>query len=107
VHDCFTITGALMTEATGIVGYGEGYDFISEGHTKLGGSLPMNLSGGLVGYGHYTGGTGVRQTIDNWKQLTGRAGDFQVGNLDGKHGLVISMGGNDRTVVSIVTKIAE
>ena len=38
----------------------------------------MNLTGGLIGYGHYTGGTGIRQTIDNWKQLTGRAGDFQL-----------------------------
>ncbi|MBU1699018.1 MAG: 3-ketoacyl-CoA thiolase [Candidatus Eisenbacteria bacterium] len=107
VHDCFTITGVLMAEATGFVGYGEGYDFISEGHTKLGGRFPLNLSGGLVGYGHYTGGTGVRQTVDNWKQLTGRAGDFQVKNLEGKHGLVISMGGNDRTVVSLVTRRAQ
>ncbi|MCK4680732.1 hypothetical protein KAT82_06375 [bacterium] len=23
--------------------------------------MPTNLSGGLVGYGHYTGGTGMRQ----------------------------------------------
>jgi acetyl-CoA C-acetyltransferase/acetyl-CoA acyltransferase len=63
----------------------------------------MNLSGGLIGYGHYTGGTGVRQTVDNWKQLTGRAGDFQVEIPEEKpYGLVISMGGNDKTVVSLV-----
>ncbi|MBD3334763.1 MAG: 3-ketoacyl-CoA thiolase [Candidatus Eisenbacteria bacterium] len=107
VHDCFSITGILMAEATGIVDQGEGYDFIAEGHTKLEGDFPMNLSGGLIGYGHYTGGTGVRQTVDNWKQLTGRAGDFQVKTVKDKPtGLVISMGGNDRTVVSLVTRPA-
>lgn len=108
VHDCFSTTGILMTEATGIVGYGEGYDFITEGHTKLEGSFPMNLSGGLIGYGHYTGGTGVRQTVDNWRQLTGKADDFQVKiQSDRPYGLVISMGGDDRTVVSLVTAAAE
>lgn len=108
VHDCFSTTGILMTEATGIVGHGEGYDFVTAGNTKLGGSFPMNLSGGLIGYGHYTGGTGVRQTIDNWRQLTGKAGDFQVDvPSDRPHGLVISMGGDDRTVVSLVTGRAQ
>ncbi len=103
VHDCFSITGVLMAEATGICGHGEGYDFIREGCTKLTGDLPMNTSGGLIGHGHYTGGTGVRQTVDNWKQLTGRAGDFQVKVPEKKpYGLVISMGGNDKAVVSLV-----
>lgn len=102
VHDCFSITGILMAEATGIVGHGQGYDFVSGGATRPDGRLPMNLSGGLIGYGHYTGGTGVRQTIDNWKQLTGRAGDFQIPIADRKHGLVVSMGGNDKTVSAFV-----
>jgi len=102
VHDCFSITGILMAEATGICGHGEGYDFISEGRSKLTGELPMNTSGGLIGHGHYTGGTGVRQTVDNWKQLTGRAGDFQVKiPAQRPYGLVISMGGNDKTVVAL------
>jgi acetyl-CoA acetyltransferase len=102
VHDCFSITGILMAEATGICGHGEGYDFISEGRTKLTGDLPLNTSGGLIGHGHYTGGTGVRQTVDNWRQLTGRAGDFQVKISEKRpYGLVISMGGNDKTVVAL------
>jgi acetyl-CoA C-acetyltransferase/acetyl-CoA acyltransferase len=105
VHDCFSITGVLMAEATGICGHGEGYAFVTEGGTKPAGALPMNLSGGLIGYGHYTGGTGIRQTIDNLKQLTGRAGDFQL-KLAGarSHGLVVSMGGNDKTVSAFVLK---
>jgi acetyl-CoA acetyltransferase len=107
VHDCFSITGVLMTEATGICGHGEGYDFVNAGKTKPDGALPINLSGGLIGYGHYTGGTGIRQTIDNWKQLTGRAGDFQLKLAkDRACGLVISMGGNDKTVSAFVLRAA-
>ncbi len=107
VHDCFSITGILMAEATGICAHGEGYDFITAGQTKPGGALPMNLSGGLIGYGHYTGGTGVRQTVDTWKQLTGRAADFQVEvPSERPYGLMISMGGNDRTVVAGVFRAA-
>ncbi len=99
VHDCFSITGVLMAEATGICAHGEGYEFVSSGGTRPGGALPMNLSGGLIGYGHYTGGTGVRQTIDSWKQLTHRADGFQIEVPAARpYGLVISMGGNDKTV---------
>jgi acetyl-CoA C-acetyltransferase/acetyl-CoA acyltransferase len=41
--------------------------------------------------------------VDLWKQLTGKAGDYQV-RLDPKrpYGLLINMGGNDKTVVSAV-----
>ena len=103
VHDCFSITGVLMSEATQICGPGEGFDFVAQGGTKPGGTLPMNLSGGLIGHGHYTGGTGVRQTVDNWRLLTGTAGDFQIDVPSAKpYGLVISMGGNDKSVVALV-----
>jgi len=103
VHDCFSITGVLMAEATGIVEQGEGFEFVTSGETKPGGRLPMNLSGGLIGHGHYTGGTGVRQTVDNWKQLTGKAGDFQLDLApERRNGLVISMGGNDKTTSAFV-----
>jgi acetyl-CoA C-acetyltransferase len=105
VHDCFSITGILMTEATQICAQGEGFDYISARKTALDGAFPVNLTGGLVGYGHPTGASGVRMTVDNWKQLTGKAGDYQVKIADHKsHGLVISMGGNDKTVVGVVLK---
>ncbi len=105
VHDCFSVTGILMAEATQICAQGEGFDMIGEGKTALNGEFPLNLSGGLVGYGHPTGASGVRMAVDNWKQLTGQAGDFQADiSADKPYGLVISMGGNDKTVVGIVLK---
>ncbi|MEM4723502.1 MAG: hypothetical protein QXP01_00655, partial [Candidatus Hadarchaeum sp.] len=70
VHDCFTISGLLSLEAAGFAAPGEAPDFVEAGETRLGGSLPCNTTGGLIGFGHYTGGTGVRQVVDAWRQLT-------------------------------------
>jgi len=107
VHDCFTIGGILELEAAQFAGYGEGFDFVLDGKTKPDGDIPTNLSGGLIGFGHYTGGTGVRQAVDLVHQLTGQAGDCQVNISSDRHyGLMISMGGNDKTVVSCIFKKA-
>lgn len=103
VHDCFSITGILSLEAVGLAEPGGGCELVSAGETRLTGRIPTNTGGGLVGYGHPTGASGVRMAVDLWKQLTGRAGGFQVG-LKKEHGLMISMGGNDKTVVSLVLK---
>jgi acetyl-CoA acetyltransferase len=103
VHDCFTIGGLLSMEAGGFCGYGESFDYVAEGNTAPDGEIPTNLSGGLIGYGHYTGGTGVRQAADIVMQLTGKP-DGQKIDLKKDHALMISMGGNDRTVVSCVFK---
>ncbi len=103
VHDCFTITGLLMMEATGFAEYGKGWKFVLDGNTKSDGKIPTNTTGGLVGYGHPTGASGVRETVDILHQLTGQAGDCQVKiPKDRPYGLMISMGGNDRTVHALI-----
>ncbi len=105
VHDCFSIAGVLMIEALGFAGYGEGADFVAAGKTRRDGVIPTNTGGGLIGYGHPVGASGVRQAVDLVLQLTGKAGDHQV-SLDAKrpHGMMVSMGGNDITVVSMIFK---
>jgi len=102
VHDCFSITALLALEAIGIVKSGEAPDFILGGETKPKGSLPTNLSGGLIGFGHPTGGTGVRQLVDLQLQLTGQA-ENQI-TPKNPYGMMISMGGNDKTVTCILVK---
>ncbi|MDD5210015.1 MAG: hypothetical protein PHV36_11555 [Elusimicrobiales bacterium] len=102
-HDCFTITGILSVEAIGLAKQGEGADFVSAGNTARNGKIPFNTTGGLVGWGHPTGATGVRQAITIWEQLTGKAGAWQIEIPESRpYALSISMGGNDRTVVAIV-----
>ncbi len=107
VHDCFTIGGLLHMEATGVVGYGEAAGFVAEGKTAIDGEMPTNPTGGLIGFGHYTGGTGVRQAVDLLHQLTGKAKDCQVEiKSDRPYGMLISMGGNDRTVTCMIFRRA-
>ncbi|MDI6840656.1 MAG: 3-ketoacyl-CoA thiolase [bacterium] len=106
VHDCFTISGVLSMEATGLARYGEGADFVREGRTRT--EIPTNTTGGLIGYGHPVGASGVRQAVDIMHQLIGKAGDCQV-EIDSNrpYGMMISMGGNDKTVVVMIFKKIE
>lgn len=79
-HDCFTITEYMAIEHFGITAPGEGWKAVEDGRIARGGRLPVNPSGGLIGLGHPVGATGVRMLLDSWKQVTGRAGDYQVEN---------------------------
>lgn len=102
IHDCFSITALLTMEAIGLAPAGQGAAFVKEGGTRADGVIPTNLSGGLCGFGHPTGASGVRMLADLHAQMTGNAPN-QV-NSDKEYGLMISMGGNDKTVTAIVVR---
>jgi len=103
VHDCFTISGMLSLEAVGLAQPGKSAAYLLDGKTRADGECPTNLTGGLCGFGHPTGATGVRQVADMVLQLTHQAGDCQVKFTDQKpYAMSINMGGNDKTVVSFV-----
>ena len=102
IHDCFTISALLSLEALGLAKHGKAPTFILEGHTSPEGRFPTNLSGGLGGFGHPTGASGVRQMVDLWQQLCGKAA-HQV-RLRTPYGMSISMGGNDKTVTCLIAK---
>jgi acetyl-CoA acetyltransferase len=102
-HDCFTIAGILAVEAIGFAGHGEGPDYVLAGNTARDGKVPFNTTGGLIGWGHPTGATGVHQAVTIWEQLTGKAGAAQITiPEDRPYGLTINMGGDDKTLVSVV-----
>ncbi|MBT3173429.1 MAG: 3-ketoacyl-CoA thiolase [Lentimicrobiaceae bacterium] len=106
-HDCFSIAGVLSTEAIGLAKDGEGWDYVASGNTARDGKMPMNTTGGLIGWGHPTGATGVHQAVTIWQQLTGKAGKSQIKITDDRpYGMTINMGGDDVTVVAIVYKRA-
>ncbi len=105
VHDCFTVAGIMMVEALGLAKPGEGADFVANGNTSRKGKFPINTTGGLIGWGHPTGGTGVHQAVTIWEQLTGKAGDAQIEiPKDRPYGMTVNMGGDDKTIVAIVYK---
>jgi acetyl-CoA C-acetyltransferase/acetyl-CoA acyltransferase len=102
-HDCFTIAGIMAVEAMGLAKHGQGAAFVAAGHTARNGSIPFNTTGGLIGWGHPTGATGVHQAITIWEQLTGKAGDAQINiPADKPYGLTVNMGGDDKTLVALV-----
>lgn len=103
IHDCFSITALLSFEALGLAKKGKGAEFILEGHTSVNGKIPTNLSGGLCGFGHPTGATGVRQMVDLLQQLTGKAENPH--KRKSPYGMMISMGGNDKTVTCFIVKV--
>lgn len=102
LHDCFSITALLALEALGFAQPGQASHLVLDGVTSKEGAIPTNLSGGLGGFGHPTGATGVRQMVDLTLQLTSNA-DHQI---QPKHpyGMLVSMGGNDKTVTAIIVK---
>jgi acetyl-CoA acetyltransferase len=51
---------------------------VEEGHSRLGGSKPVNTSGGLMRKGHPIGATGLAQIVELTEQLRGEAGARQV-----------------------------
>jgi len=107
-HDCFTITGIMAVEAIGLAEHGKGTDYVLEGKTSRNGEVPFNTTGGLVGWGHPTGATGVHQAATILQQLTGKAGDAQIKfKPERPYGLSVNMGGDDKTLVSIIYKKAE
>ncbi|MCH8843769.1 MAG: hypothetical protein IID61_12465 [SAR324 cluster bacterium] len=103
VHDCFTIAELMMYEAVGWAEPGKGKELVLSGDTSLEGKLPVNTGGGLVGFGHPVGATGVKQVAEIYRQMKGLCGDYQIKG-DIRHGLTVNMGGDDRTVVSMVVE---
>ena len=107
-HDCFTIAGIMGIEALGLAKKGEGPDYVLAGETSRMGEMPFNTTGGLIGWGHPTGATGVHMAVTILEQLTGKAGNAQI-NIRPQRpfGLSLNMGGDDKTLVSIIYRRGE
>ena len=78
VHDATAFGELHVLEELGICKTGEGGPFAEAGHTKLGGKIPVNVSGGLECKGHPIGASGIAQIVEIVWQLRGEAGKRQV-----------------------------
>lgn len=78
LHDASAIAEILHAENVGFCAYGEGGPLVESGATRLGGRLPINVSGGLLSKGHPIGATGAIQIHELVTQLRGEAGPRQV-----------------------------
>ncbi len=78
LHDASAPSELIYYEHLGLCAKGEGGRFVEEGHSKLGGKVPVNTSGGLLRKGHPIGATGVAQIVELTEQLRGTATGRQV-----------------------------
>ena len=78
VHDAAASAELVIYEQLGLAEPGSGAALIRNGKTGLGGSLPVNTSGGLLARGHPIGATGLAQIVEAVTQLSGTAGGRQV-----------------------------
>ncbi|MEN6434498.1 MAG: acetyl-CoA acetyltransferase [Anaerolineaceae bacterium] len=106
LHDAFTILEIAESEHIGFFKKGEGGKAAAVGKTRLGGQIPINVSGGLKARGHPVGATGVAQVVDIVFQLRHELPDNrQVKNA--RSGLTVNFGGFGNNVVSFVLKRVE
>ncbi len=91
VHDCFTVAEIMAYEDLGFCKKGEGGPFVAARQSYIGGTVAVNVDGGLKAKGHPIGATGVSMTYEIAKQLRGEAGERQVPDAD--IGLTHNVGG--------------
>jgi len=78
VHDAVSPAELMYYRELGFCREGEVAQFVRDKRSALGGSMPVNPSGGLNARGHPVGATGVAQIVELTKQLRGDAGGCQV-----------------------------
>jgi len=106
LHDAFTILEIAESEHIGFFKKGEGGKAVLAGKTRLGGQIPINLSGGLKARGHPVGATGVAQVVDIVFQLRHELSkDRQVKNA--KSGLTVNFGGFGNNVLVFILRRVE
>jgi acetyl-CoA C-acetyltransferase len=99
-HDCFTTSEYMAIDHFGLTEPGKSWQAIEEGVIDLDGQLPINPSGGLIGCGHPVGGTGTRQVLDAYRQVTDTAPGYQVNGA--KKVATLNIGGSGTTSVSFI-----
>ena len=102
LHDCFTIAELIALECMGFFGWGEAADATADGQTELGGKIPVNMSGGLIGKGHPIGATGASQVYWLVKQMRGEAAKGNQIDPVPEYGMTDTLGGDFGTLCHII-----
>jgi acetyl-CoA C-acetyltransferase len=93
VHDAYSGVELVSYEDLGFCKEGESGPLMEKGVFDLGGELPTNTSGGLIGFGHPVGATGIAQGVEVLRQLRQEAHPQRQVELNAKRGGMDSHGG--------------
>jgi acetyl-CoA acetyltransferase len=94
IYENFSPVVFMQLESFGFCGRGEAKDFIADGHIELGGTIPVNTNGGLLGEGYIHG---LNNILEGVRQIRGDAPN-QVEDVEnvlvsaGRSGLILSRG---------------
>jgi len=106
LHDAFTILEIAESEHVGFFPKGQGGKAALEGKTRLGGQMPINVSGGLKARGHPVGATGIAQVTEIvWQLRHDLPKERQVRNA--KVGLTVNFGGFGNNVTCFILRRVE
>jgi acetyl-CoA acetyltransferase len=79
LYDGFSMINFTWMEGLGFCKTGESGPFVEAGHTRLGGSLPINTDGGVCNIGRHHGGSHCVEAV---RQLRGECGERQVAGAE-------------------------
>jgi acetyl-CoA C-acetyltransferase len=91
VHDCFSITELVTMEDLFISEEGQAVRDVLDGTFDATGRIPCQIDGGLKCFGHPIGASGLRMLYEMYMQLSGQAGERQLGSPS--MGLTHNLGG--------------
>ncbi len=121
LHDAYASSEIQTYEDLGLCKYGEGYDFVEQGHPFLKnidygldiparGTIPVNPSGGLIACGHPVGATGIMQGVFAFWQLQNSIkkhfGSSRLQIKEPKRGLIHSHAGTGSSVTVTILEAA-
>ena len=102
VQDTDAFCEIEIYENLGLCPAGEGGRLIDEGKTEIGGTMPVNMSGGLISKGEPVGASHLGQVVEIVSQLRGQTGERQVANV--KVGLAHVLGAGGNCAVTIMQR---
>jgi acetyl-CoA acyltransferase len=104
LHDCFATAELIHYDNLSLCGKGDAGKFIDEGGPWRDGTIPVNVSGGLISKGHPIGATGAANLYEVATHLRGEAGDRQIDGA--KVGLTHVIGLGSACAVHVLEKAA-
>ena len=102
VYDPFSPSFLWNVEKCGFCKRGEALRLVKEGHFAIGGKMPANTDGGILGRGHPTGATGIAQVAEIFFQLREEAGPRQV--TGAKIGFAQGGGAGPQAVLTVLKR---
>ncbi len=102
-HDCFSVTEYMAIDHSGLTAPGESWKAVEEDRISRDGNFPINPSGGLIGLGHPVGATGTRMLLDCARQVSGRAGAYQLKKAENM--MAFNVGGSTTTCASFIVGV--